>query len=605
MTTTDARPAGPLLSRRGFLVGAGALAGATAWARIDRVRAGELLCGPPPPGFPTGIELSKQRFENWSGEIVVDQLWTAQARTAEDVVTLANWGRAHGWAIRARGHMHNWSPLVVTPDQSCAQPVVAVDTSELSGMAMEPGDLVRVGTGCTMEALLEHLDAHGRGLASVPAIGLISVGGALAIDGHGAVVPAVGEVPAPGEGHGSLSNQVVSLTAVVFDPAADAYALRTFDRATPEAAVLATHLGRAFLTEAVLRTGPARMVRCRSIMDQRASDLFAPAASAGPDSFAGLLDQAGRVEAIWFPFTDKPWTKVWTVTPKRPPRAVRTRRPYPFPFSDALPGPVTGLVDQVISGPGPNLSVGRDLRAPLGGLVDQVLAGQAAATPALGRTAYAVAALGLQLFAAEDLWGPAWHTQLYIRWTTLRYAQLGIVVLTSRAEVQQVVHELTSHYAGMLAAHQADGRFPINGPLEIRASGTDHPAVCGVPGAVAPLLSAVRPVADHPEWDAAIWVNVLTFPGTEGSNEFLAELEQWVRSQLTAPRATVRVEWAKGWGYTETGPWTNAAMVRAEVADGFRGPATGPEDWDVARARLDALDPHRVFTNPFLDQLLP
>ena len=37
-----------------------------------------------------------------------------------------------------------------------------------------------------------------------------------------------------------------------------------------------------------------------------AADLFAPPASAGSSSFASYVDAAGRIEAIWFPFTDTP-----------------------------------------------------------------------------------------------------------------------------------------------------------------------------------------------------------------------------------------------------------------------------------------------------------
>jgi len=604
-TDGPARALGREVSRRRFLAGASAVMGAAAWARIDRVASADLVACDVPPAFPAGIELYRNRFENWSGEIVIDEIWTARASSPADVVSLANWGRANGWTIRARGYMHNWSPLVVTADQSCASPVVVVDTTALSSMEVGAGSVVRVGAGASMEALLGYLDAHGHGLASVPAIGLITLGGALAIDGHGAVVRAVGETPAAGEGHGSISNQVVSLTAVVWDARADAYVLRTFDRATPEAAALTTHLGRAFLTEAVLRVGPARKVRCQSIMHQLATTLFAPPSSAGPHSFSKLLDKAGRVEAIWFPFTPKPWTKVWTLAPTRPLPSRRTTGPYNYPFSDSLTNPVSSLVDQLITGPGPFSSFGDDLGAPLGELADRVIAGEATATPLLGRTGYAVAALGLKVLLAEDLWGPAFHTQLYIKWTTLRYAQVGFAILTSRSNVQRVVHDLTTHYAGMLAAYEADDLYPVNGALEIRASGVDLPTASGVPGAVPPLLSALRPRADHPEWDTAIWVNVLTFPGTDGAPEFLTELEQWVRGAFAEPAATVRVEWSKGWGYTAAGPWTDTSMIGGAIPDGFRGAATDADDWDVARDTLNALDPHRVFSNAFLDQLLP
>lgn len=610
----DASGDAPRVGRRRFLVGAGAMVGAAAWARVERVSASVLAEGAgggctAPPQFPRGIELYRQRFENWSGEIVVDDVWTARASRPGDVVTLANWAHRHGWTIRARGHQHGWSPLTITRAQSCASPVVLVDTTALSSMAMEPQGrgpaAVRVGTGTSMEELLTFLDDHGHGLASVPAVGEVTVGGALAIDGHGAVVAAVGEERAPGEGLGSLSNQIVSLTAVVWDARAGAYRLRAFDRSAPEAAALATHLGRAFLTEVVLRVGPARHLRCRSITGQKASSLFASPASAGRRSFAGLLDRGGGVEAIWFPFTERPWTKVWSVAPTKPRSARRTKGPYNYPFSDSLPNVVNEGVDQLITGPGPYNSLGDDVPPPFGQLVDRVVAGDSAATPLLGQAAWAVSAAGLRALAAQDLWGPAFHTQLYIKWTTLRYTQVGFVVLTSRDHVQQVVHDVTAQYAAMLDAYAGTGSYPVNGALEIRATGVDDPAKVAIPGAAAPLLSAVRPRADHPEWDTAIWVNVLTFPGTEGAAAFFAELEGWVRQRFTeSSGACVRAEWSKAWGFTPAGPWTDAPAISSGIPNGFRGAATGPDDWDEARARLAALDPHRIFSNPLLDRLL-
>ena len=60
---------------------------------------------------------------------------------------------------------------------------------------------------------------------------------------------------------------------------------------------------------------------CQSWVDISAADLFAPPASAGSSSFASYVDGAGRVEAIWFPFTDTPWLKVWSLSPPKPLRS--------------------------------------------------------------------------------------------------------------------------------------------------------------------------------------------------------------------------------------------------------------------------------------------
>ena len=93
------------VSRRGFLaagVGAAALAGLT-WSPAGAVPWGPQSTLAPPPDFPAGIPLSQQAYANWSKEIVLDHVWTATARSSDDVVTLANWAHRNGYTVRARG----------------------------------------------------------------------------------------------------------------------------------------------------------------------------------------------------------------------------------------------------------------------------------------------------------------------------------------------------------------------------------------------------------------------------------------------------------------------------------------------------------------------
>ncbi|MFD0385065.1 hypothetical protein ACFQ2B_31000 [Streptomyces stramineus] len=52
----------------------------------------------------------RQAFRNWSGEIVLDAVWTALPAGPADVVTLADWARAQGWRLRAKGMGHTWTP---------------------------------------------------------------------------------------------------------------------------------------------------------------------------------------------------------------------------------------------------------------------------------------------------------------------------------------------------------------------------------------------------------------------------------------------------------------------------------------------------------------
>ena len=52
---------------------------------------------------------------------------------------------------------------------------------------------VTAQTGVTMDVLLQDLENAGLGVTACPAPGDITLGGALAIDGHGTAIPATGE----------------------------------------------------------------------------------------------------------------------------------------------------------------------------------------------------------------------------------------------------------------------------------------------------------------------------------------------------------------------------------------------------------------------------
>ena len=135
--------------------------------------------------------------------------------------------------------------------------------------------------GVTMDSLLATLQNAGLGFAAIPAPGDLTLGGVLAIDAHGSAIPVSGEQRTPGTTYGSLSNNIVSLTAVVWSPAQNQYALKTFQRTDPDISPFLAHLGRAFVTEVTVQVGPVQTVRCVSTFDKQVTDVFAPPASAG------------------------------------------------------------------------------------------------------------------------------------------------------------------------------------------------------------------------------------------------------------------------------------------------------------------------------------
>ncbi len=558
------------MSRRGFLVGAAALAAGPVLIAADPAVAAQEL-----PDFPADVSLYRSAYRNWVGEITADGLWACAPAAAYQVAEVVNWAWRHGWRVRARGSAHGWSPLTITEGTASDASVLLVDTARhLTGLSLDSASAVRAGTGVTMEALLAYLEGHGLGVTAAPAPGDLTLGGALAIDAHGTAVPAQGEQRVPGHTYGSLSNLVLSLTAVVWDESAGAYVLRTYDRDEADCAALLTHLGRALVTEVVLRVGANVNLRCVSRTDIPAAELFAAPGSGGR-TLASCLDASGRVEAIWFAFTERPWLKVWSVAPTRPLTSRHVTSPYNYPFSDNVPTVVADLVGRMTSDAAWYLA------------------------PVLGNAQYDVAALGLVATLSADIWGPSKNTLLYIKPTTLRVAANGYAVLTTRAQVQQVVAEFTSFYRERLAAYAALGRFPVNGSVEIRVTGLDDPADAELDGARAPLLSALRQSDTHPEWDTAVWLDVLTLPGTPYAEAFLRELEQFLLRTFDGEHALTRVEWSKGWAYTEEAAWSDEEVLGTAV------PASlGEAAWGQAAGTLDRLDPHRVFGNGFLDRLL-
>ncbi|MET9086332.1 cholesterol oxidase substrate-binding domain-containing protein [Streptomyces sp. NPDC004237] len=550
-------------SRRAFLRSAAVLAAVPVLLAADPAEAAAEL-----PGFPAEVALYRSAYRNWVGEITADGLWACAPADAGQVLAVVDWGWRNSRRVRARGASHGWSPLTITEGTAADDQVLLVDTTaHLTGLSLESGSLVRAGTGVTLEALLTFLEGHGLGLTAAPAPGDLTLGGALAVDAHGTAVPADGEEPLPGHTYGSLSNLVVSLTAVVWDEDAGAYVLRAFGRGEADSAALLTHLGRALVTEVVLRVGANSNLRCVSRTDIPAGELFAAPGSGGR-TLDGFLTRSGRVEAIWFAFTEYPWLKEWSVAPAKPLTSRHVTSPYNYPFSDNVPTVVADLAGRMVSDAAWYLA------------------------PVLGNAQLDVAALGLVTTLSSDIWGPSKNTLLYIRPTTLRINANGYAVLTERGEVQRVVHEFTSFYRERLTAYAASGRFPVNGSVEIRVTGLDEPGDVGVAGAQVPSLSAVRP---RDGADTAVWLDVLTLPGTPYAEAFLRELERFLFERFEG----TRVEWSKGWAYTESGVWSDEEVLGVRIPDSFGGAV-----WDGAVRVLDRLDPHRVFGNGFLDGVL-
>jgi len=577
----DRKPTMSEPSRRAFLASAAA-AGALAWTPVFRVTpASAQATSAAPPNFPSSISIYQQAYQNWSGAIVIDNVWTCAPASASDVVTLANWAHANGYRLRAKGMSHNWSPILLPAGSTGAGYVLLDTTQHLTSVSIAGGSpaTVTAQAGVTMDTLTTALAAAGYGFCAIPAPGDITLGGALAINAHGSAIPGSGETPLSGQSYGSLSNAVLSLTAVVWSSATSQYVLKTFQRSDPDIRAFLAHLGRAFITQVTVQIARNQTLRCQSWFDLPAATLFAPPASAGSSSFASYVGGAGRIEAIWFPFTGNPWLKVWSLAPSKPLASIAVTGPYNYSFTNS----VTTAENQFFA---------------------QVATGDTSGTPAFEGIALSLVETGLIFTGTWDIWGPSQNVLLYVKPTTIRIVEAGFAIITSRTSIQQVVSDFYTQYISRLSHYQGLGQYPMNGPVEIRVTGLDQPADAQVSGAQSPILSSVRPRPDHPSWDVAVWLDMGTLPVTPGYSQFYADMESWIWGHYTGSYATVRPEWSKAWACTPAGPWTNTAILGSTIPAAVSAGQASGDGWETAVSILTSYDPNSVFSNPFLDTLL-
>lgn len=388
-------------------------------------------------------------------------------------------------------------------------------------------------------------------------------------------MPAIGETIPDGHAFGTFSNLVISFRAVVWNALANKYILKTFQRSDVDAAALLVCFGRIFIVEVTLMVGLNYNLRCQSDTSITTDELFSLVP--GRNALINFVNKSGRVQIFRFPFTNKPWLKVCTIEPKNFLLSREVHKPFNYPFYDNIPVEVSDIVGEMIKGAW-HLS------------------------PLLGATQLAVIAIGLKATLSFDLWGPSKNHLLYVKPTTLRVTVFGFAVSTSRSNVQKVVSRFSEFYDSLVAYYQIQGKYPFNGPYEIRLTSIDKNNIVSA-NSVAPTLSPIHPWNDHPEYDIVVWYDVANIPNTPYLSEALAKLEAFLIDEYDGTYASVRPEWSKGWAYTDQSGWSNSTFIRQFIPSTFPG-TTDSDGWNWAVQTLDKYDPDRIFTNPLLTSLL-
>jgi hypothetical protein len=532
-----------------------------------------------PPGFPSGIPVSPKFYSNWALSILAPAVWVATPTSEADCVSIANWAAQNGWAVRASGAHHSFSPLVVPDGAPALGKTVLIDTTQLlnplpSFQMIDGMPTATFSVGLTVDAATEFLQgldngdpssAPGYGFLNYPAPGILTIGGVLAIGGHG-----TGGTQDSTQLNGCLSNLILSFNAIVTD-GSGTYSVKTFNRSDPDADVMILHVGRAFITQVTLRVVQNYYLQVKNSYPD-GNLLFGTGTGTG--SFQQLVQEYGRVEVITYPFTQEPWVKCWAIQPTE--IQPQTTGPYNYPLAN-------------------NISLAASLAISAGLFAFPGL------TPAFNKVGLATT----EAIIAPNpgtLNGPSRDLLLYVKDTTLRVTAIGYAWQCNHNDIQPIVNAWWTKYNAMLAAYQSQGLFPMNAPTEIRCTTMDYqndlPA-----GSLPPALSICRPA--DPSLDTVCWIQSLTIPRTKDSYQFMAELEQYYIDTWGPSSASknLRPEWSKGWAFTDAGPGTNVDVIQNVIPALFDQPNAGT--FERAKNILAKYDASRIYTDPLLDLLFP
>jgi FAD/FMN-containing dehydrogenase len=503
------------------------------------------------------LALEPRDYENWSRMIRVTGVPTATPQSDEEALALVRWAAQEGYRVRPMGAFHTWSPLAFEE----ASRVIAVDQSRMTGLidfAYDPVPAATFRAGTTLaEAVraLEAIDNRGASEApgwawpDYPGVPDVTIGGMLAIGAHGAGIRQREDQP---DLFGTVSNLVIGFRAIVSD--GDDYVIREFRRDEPEAAALLVHLGAAYLLSVTMRVVPNSYLGRRvDYPDWEVA--YAPTPAAG--SMQALVEEHGRVQALWFPFTQTPLVQHFTEEGYV--EGPRVTEPLTVRLSPDLPTAFTTAFTQTLA------------HLPWH-------------TPLVER---ATLREMRHLSPPDHEWhGTSGNMLLYVQHDTLRVVSLAYAVHVRAGAVQAAIHDIAHHFDQMLHDYAHAGHDPINSCLEMRVTDVDRADAVGVPGAVPALLSPGLPLGDS---ERVIWIDLVTTPGMPLAWQFYAEYEAWLWERFPG---SLRPEWSKAWAVSAEGPWTDPTVL-AWVREAIR----------PAVATWDALDARGVFGSPLLDRL--
>jgi len=260
--------------------------------------------------------------------------------------------------------------------------------------------------------------------------------------------------------------------------------------------------------------------------------------------------------------------------PIQPPKSRRVSTPFNYYFLNLFPQEADPLLQKLLT----NLPPG--LWKPLS---------------VLGHTSIVA---GSVLSRSVDFWGRSKNHLLYFSTNSPLQTPFSFVVVTSRGNLQLVGHILTYNFDALMV----EFNYPVVDEFDIRITGVDDPKDVDIEGAQAPSFSNSRPVPEHPDYDLVVWLEFSSYKETPRIQEFMRRLQDLYYEEIHEEIGILRVEWSKAWANTDVSPWTNGTILNT-FPRVFSSSGEFNE-WNEAVGILDGNDPHRIFSNDFLDDLL-
>lgn len=492
--------------------------------------------------------------------------------------------------------------------------------------------LAVVSTGSSMLEFSQALADQGFYLCVPTAPGVLSVGGVVAIGGHGSGVSsaASGRLGVPGYAFSSVSNQMLWMDTLAYDPGQKSYGFKRVSRADPATAAewsaMACGLGKTFAVRMAFLVYPlarnqlkARVLQLNHFV--AASTLMGSDGTA-PGSLQYLVDNYGGFEPIQYPtYTDEfyaggdfVWTKTWSyhpegsdfadvsvfhkdaatgqtvASPLQPAWCGEVNAPYNYHWTATVPCPAsTALIDTLIVNPAltPTITQGA---AVITALPDSA-GGGATGTPAdNGRTA---------LWSDTNL-----NVYYFVEPTTVRAYDWSYAVQCRRDQIQAVVNIFHTESLALFRAFQDQGKYPVMVAGEIRLVELDvspsaawsYPALsCPTPG--------LQPQGVDPAGMVCVYLSWLSAYAHPGYWDFCAQLEDrlFFGADAQYNGYAWAPEWSKGWACTGDGPYlsdTKLARIRANFNNGANTNA-----FTAATACLVASDPQNLFYSRIIGRI--